>query len=187
MSTATIDRPSSREPFGQAPRRWRERRRVSQLELALRAGTTQRHLSFIEQGRSAPGRSMVTRLAESLKLPLRDRNVLLWHARAHSTRDWSLSTTTKTAPLSRPGAGQPTPERPSLAAGLALVEASDGEPACRGQAAEEEGGGEDEECAAETCGADRGEEVADAVPSVAHGGGQCCAGERDDLDGEEGE
>jgi transcriptional regulator with XRE-family HTH domain len=55
----------------------RVRRRVSQLELAVRAGTTQRHVSFMESGRSAPGRSMVVRLAESLELPLRERNDLL--------------------------------------------------------------------------------------------------------------
>ena len=58
-------------------RRWRTARRVSQLELALRAGTTQRHLSYIEQGRSKPGRTMVVRLAESLELSLRERNALL--------------------------------------------------------------------------------------------------------------
>jgi transcriptional regulator with XRE-family HTH domain len=58
-------------------RRWRTARRVSQLELALRAGTTQRHVSYIEQGRSRPGRTMVVRLAESLELPLRERNALL--------------------------------------------------------------------------------------------------------------
>jgi transcriptional regulator with XRE-family HTH domain len=58
-------------------RRWRSARRMSQLELAVRAGTTQRHVSFIEQGRSRPGRSMVVRLAESMDLTLRDRNELL--------------------------------------------------------------------------------------------------------------
>jgi transcriptional regulator with XRE-family HTH domain len=58
-------------------RRWRAARRLSQLELALRAGTTQRHLSFIEQGRSLPGRDIVVRLAESLELSLRERNQLL--------------------------------------------------------------------------------------------------------------
>jgi transcriptional regulator with XRE-family HTH domain len=63
--------------FAAALRAWRRRRRVSQLELALRAGTTQRHVSFIESGRSAPGRAMVVRLAESLEIPLRERNVLL--------------------------------------------------------------------------------------------------------------
>ena len=56
---------------------WRGRRRVSQLELAGRAGTTQRHLSFIENGRSVPGRAMVMRLAEALEIPLRERNALL--------------------------------------------------------------------------------------------------------------
>jgi transcriptional regulator with XRE-family HTH domain len=61
-------------------RRWRTARRWSQLELALRAGTTQRHLSFMEQGRSAPGRTMVVRLAETLGLSLRERNALLLSA-----------------------------------------------------------------------------------------------------------
>jgi transcriptional regulator with XRE-family HTH domain len=63
--------------LGGALREWREQRRLSQLELALLAGTTQRHLSFIESGRSTPGRGMVVRLAESLRLPLRERNALL--------------------------------------------------------------------------------------------------------------
>src|SRR3569623_1967050 len=58
-------------------RQWRARRRISQLELAARAGTTQRHVSFIESGRSVPGRAMVVRLAEAMKVPLRERNVLL--------------------------------------------------------------------------------------------------------------
>jgi transcriptional regulator with XRE-family HTH domain len=58
-------------------REWRVRRRVSQLELATRAGTTQRHVSFIESGRSIPGRSMIIRLAESLEVPIRERNELL--------------------------------------------------------------------------------------------------------------
>lgn len=57
-----------------ALREWRTRRRVSQLELATRAGTTQRHVSFIESGRSSPGRSMIIRLAESLEVPIRARN-----------------------------------------------------------------------------------------------------------------
>ncbi|ADB53990.1 helix-turn-helix domain-containing protein [Conexibacter woesei] len=63
--------------FASELRRWRNARRVSQLELALRAGTTQRHVSYIEQGRSRPGRTMVVRLAESLELSLRERNALL--------------------------------------------------------------------------------------------------------------
>ncbi|MET7342053.1 helix-turn-helix domain-containing protein [Streptomyces sp. NPDC087866] len=63
--------------FPHALRERRTRRRLSQLDLALRAGTTQRHVSFIESGRSVPGRNMVVRLAESLELPLRERNRLL--------------------------------------------------------------------------------------------------------------
>ncbi|WP_308250671.1 helix-turn-helix domain-containing protein [Nonomuraea rhizosphaerae] len=65
------------ERFAKELRRWRSSRRVSQLELANRAGTTQRHLSFMEQGRSHPGRGIVVRLAESLELSLRERNGLL--------------------------------------------------------------------------------------------------------------
>jgi transcriptional regulator with XRE-family HTH domain len=68
---------AGQDVFPLALRRWRTARRWSQLELALRAGTTQRHLSFIEQGRSRPGRGMVVRLAETLGLTLRERNALL--------------------------------------------------------------------------------------------------------------
>ena len=58
-------------------RRWRTARRLSQMELATRAGTTQRHVSFVELDRSRPGRNVVMRLAESLDLTLRERNDLL--------------------------------------------------------------------------------------------------------------
>src|SRR5215472_4487257 len=73
----TQTRPGQPGGLPAALREWRARRRVSQLELALRAGTTQRHVSFIESGRSVPGRAMVVRLAESLEVPLRERNALL--------------------------------------------------------------------------------------------------------------
>jgi transcriptional regulator with XRE-family HTH domain len=63
--------------FADELRRIRTGLRLSQLDLAVRAGTTQRHVSFIERGRSVPGRDMVVRLAESLDLPLRSRNMLL--------------------------------------------------------------------------------------------------------------
>jgi transcriptional regulator with XRE-family HTH domain len=63
--------------FPHALRERRRHRHLSQLDLAVRAGTSQRHLSFIESGRSVPGRNMVVRLAESLELPLRERNELL--------------------------------------------------------------------------------------------------------------
>ena len=58
--------------FARVLRERRSSRRLSQLKLALRVGTTQRHLSFIESGRSVPGRELVIRLGESLELPLRE-------------------------------------------------------------------------------------------------------------------
>ncbi len=68
---------STDEPVGVLVRRWREMRRLSQLELALRADISARHLSFIETGRSRPSAEMVLRLAEHLDVPLRRRNELL--------------------------------------------------------------------------------------------------------------
>ncbi|MFE3633475.1 helix-turn-helix domain-containing protein [Streptomyces sp. NPDC059168] len=62
---------------GRMLRSWRERRRVSQLELALRADSSARHISFIETGRSRPSEEMVLRLAEHLEVPVRERNALL--------------------------------------------------------------------------------------------------------------
>ena len=58
-------------------RDWRQRRRLSQLDLALEAGVSARHLSFLETGRSRPSREMVLHLSEQLEVPLRDRNQLL--------------------------------------------------------------------------------------------------------------
>jgi transcriptional regulator with XRE-family HTH domain len=66
-----------RRPVGELLRRWRGRRRLSQLELALESGISARHLSFVENGKSAPSREMILRLAEELDLPLRERNHLL--------------------------------------------------------------------------------------------------------------
>jgi transcriptional regulator with XRE-family HTH domain len=67
------DRPA----FGALLRQWRQRRRVSQLDLAIAADVSARHVSFLETGRSRPSRDMVLRLAERLEVPLRDRNPLL--------------------------------------------------------------------------------------------------------------
>src|SRR5829696_7100049 len=64
-------------PIGDQLRHWRTRRRMSQLDLALEAGVSARHLSFLETGRSKPSRDMVLRLCEELSIPLRDRNGLL--------------------------------------------------------------------------------------------------------------
>src|SRR5215210_7136659 len=58
-------------------REWRGRRRLTQLELALDAGVSARHLSFVETGRSKPGREMLLAVAEQLHIPFRERNQLL--------------------------------------------------------------------------------------------------------------
>ena len=63
--------------IGDQLREWRQRRRKSQLDLALDAQVSTRHLSFVETGRAQPSREMVLHLCEQLEVPLRDRNVLL--------------------------------------------------------------------------------------------------------------
>lgn len=65
------------QPVGTLLRGWRRRRRMSQLALAVDAEISQRHLSFIESGRSSPSREMLLHLAERLGVPLRERNLLL--------------------------------------------------------------------------------------------------------------
>lgn len=65
---------------GHRLREWRRQRNLSQLDLALEAEISQRHLSFLENGRAAPSREMLLRLAEHLGVPLRDRNTLLLSA-----------------------------------------------------------------------------------------------------------
>jgi transcriptional regulator with XRE-family HTH domain len=77
VMTTVATSPSQRGPFALELRRWRRLRGWSQLDLALLADTTQRYLSYLEQGRSQPGRAIVVRLAESLQLSLRERNELL--------------------------------------------------------------------------------------------------------------
>ena len=66
-----------RPEIGELLREWRGRRRLTQMDLALEAGVSSRHLSFIETGRSRPSSEMVLRLAEHLDVPLRERNALL--------------------------------------------------------------------------------------------------------------
>lgn len=65
------------QPVGDLLREWRQRRRLSQLDLASEADISTRHLSFVESGRAQPSREMVLHLAERLDVPLRERNVLL--------------------------------------------------------------------------------------------------------------
>jgi transcriptional regulator with XRE-family HTH domain len=65
------------QAVGALLREWRERRRVTQLELALEAGVSARHLSFVETGRSKPGREMLLRVLQRLEVPFREQNRLL--------------------------------------------------------------------------------------------------------------
>lgn len=65
------------QPVGDLLREWRQRRRLSQLDLACEADISTKHLSFVESGRSRPSRDMMLHLAERLEVPLRERNVLL--------------------------------------------------------------------------------------------------------------
>lgn len=69
--------PEPPQGVGLQLRDWRQRRRRSQLDLALDADISPRHLSFLETGRSRPSRDMVLRLAEKLEVPLREQNELL--------------------------------------------------------------------------------------------------------------
>ena len=68
---------STEAEVGSLLREWRAHRRLTQLELALEAGVSTRHLSFVETGRSKPGRELLLRVAEPLQLPFRERNQLL--------------------------------------------------------------------------------------------------------------
>ena len=81
---------SSPPGVGGLLRDWRRRRRLSQLDLALEADVSTRHLSFVETGRAKPSAEMVLRLAEQLDVPLRERNELLLaagYAPAYGSRD----------------------------------------------------------------------------------------------------
>jgi transcriptional regulator with XRE-family HTH domain len=79
MSADTALAPAQpvRASIGELLRAWRRRRSLSQLELALEAEVSSRHVSFLETGRARPSREMVLRLAEHLDIPLRERNRLL--------------------------------------------------------------------------------------------------------------
>jgi len=73
---ATVPAPSM-PAVGTLLRDWRQRRRLSQLDLAVEADVSTRHLSYVETGRASPSREMLMRLAERLDVPLRERNTLL--------------------------------------------------------------------------------------------------------------
>lgn len=71
LSTAN---PSGSDSFPLLLKTWRHKRRLSQLDLALTSGVSQRHVSFLESGRARPSRRMILQLSETLDVPLRDRN-----------------------------------------------------------------------------------------------------------------
>jgi transcriptional regulator with XRE-family HTH domain len=75
--TTLARRAPATPPVGQLLREWRERRRISQLDLSIQADISARHLSFVETGRSRPTPGMILRLSEQLDVPLRERNALL--------------------------------------------------------------------------------------------------------------
>ena len=91
-------RAASASPLGTLLKGWRERRSLSQLDLAGAASISQRHLSFLESGRTAPSREMVLRLAATLDIPLRQQNALLlaagyapaWHERELSAPELAM-------------------------------------------------------------------------------------------------
>ena len=77
-SSSTAEKPKHQgSPFANTLKKWRKFRKFSQLDLSLEAGISQRHLSFLESGRSRPGKETIMELAEALSMPLRDRNQLL--------------------------------------------------------------------------------------------------------------
>ncbi|NNG03231.1 MAG: helix-turn-helix transcriptional regulator [Inquilinus sp.] len=77
LPTGLPSAPVAAARFGRMLRQWRAARSVSQLDLALAVGASQRHLSFLESGRARPSREMALRLAQGLDMPLRERNLLL--------------------------------------------------------------------------------------------------------------
>ena len=106
------------QPVGDLLREWRQRRRMSQLDLALEAEISTRHLSFLETGRAQPRREMLLHLTEQLEVPLRERNFLLVAAGfapvfpERRLEDPALA-------VGAPG-GRPRPCRPRALPGLAV-------------------------------------------------------------------
>jgi transcriptional regulator with XRE-family HTH domain len=92
MGTVRTDQKHLPDDLGRLLRHWREVRGASQLGLALDAGISQRHLSFIESGRSAPSRQTLSSIAQSLDVPLRERNAIFLaagYAPLYSEAPWN--------------------------------------------------------------------------------------------------
>ena len=97
MPQTTLAKPEA-QGFPHLLKSWRQKRRLSQLDLALDAGVSQRHLSYLEQGRAKPSRAMILTLSETLDVPLRERND--WLAAA------GFAPAFKARPLNDPQMGQ---------------------------------------------------------------------------------
>jgi transcriptional regulator with XRE-family HTH domain len=92
MNVSSRDQKAPPGELGSLLRYWRDVRGVSQLDLSLEAGVSQRQISFIESGRSVPGRETLLTLAQTLDVPLRERNVLLLaagYAPVYSEAPWN--------------------------------------------------------------------------------------------------
>ena len=92
MKTREPDKPALPDGLGALLRHWRDLRGTSQLDLSLDAGVSQRHISFIESGRSVPSRQMLMDIAQALDIPLRERNTLLLaagYAPMYSEAPWN--------------------------------------------------------------------------------------------------
>jgi transcriptional regulator with XRE-family HTH domain len=92
MSASRFDVEAPPSELGDLLRYWRDVRGVSQLDLSLEAGVSQRQISFIESGRSVPGRDTLLTLAQALDVPLRERNALLLaagYAPVYSAAPWN--------------------------------------------------------------------------------------------------
>src|SRR5215813_3050902 len=91
MHATSPDPKAPPSELGDLLRYWRDARGVSQLDLSLEAGVSQRQISFIESGRSVPGRDTLLTLAQTLDVPLRERNALLLaagYAPVYSAAPW---------------------------------------------------------------------------------------------------
>ncbi|HEY6641949.1 helix-turn-helix transcriptional regulator [Povalibacter sp.] len=101
MNTYAASLGSSANRIGPLLREWRTVRRLSQLDLALSADVSARHLSYVETGKAQPSRDMIGRLANVLDLPLRERNALLLAAGFAPTFRESALTAAEMAPVRR--------------------------------------------------------------------------------------
>src|SRR5260370_15653870 len=113
--TTMTSPPATAAGVGGLLRQWRERRRLSQLDLAIQADISARHLSFVETGRSRPSPDMIVRLSEQLDVPLRERNAMLLaggYAPAHPQPGPAEPELEFLPAALRPGPARPEPDPP---------------------------------------------------------------------------